>query len=368
MTSAFIAITIAVQLSAQQGQERKGEHHRYKVVDLGTLGGPASFIPNPWSQDVDRRGTVIAEADTLTLDPNSPNCFQPDCLVNHAIKWHEGVRTDLGALPGTSSSFPAWVNERGLITGFSENGLIDPLTGFPEVVAVLWKDEKISELGTFGGNASYANATNNRDQIVGGALNTTLDPYASGFWRGFTFFPVATELRAFLWQDGVMHDLGTLGGPDSAALFLNERGQVAGASYTNSSPNATTGNPTQDPFLWVPCDRDHLESNGYENDPQAANEKNGKMLDLGSLGGTYGYPNWLNNQGQVVGQSNLKGDNEAHPFLSDGKLMKDLGTLGGKYGAAYSVNDAGQIVGFANLRGDHVGHAFLWKDGVYAAE
>ncbi len=110
MAAAFIAITIAVQLAAQQGQERKTEHHRYKVVDLGTLGGPASFIPNPWSRDITRRGTVIAEAATLTLDPNSPNCFQPDCLVNHAIKWHKGVRTDLGALPGVNSSFPAWTH------------------------------------------------------------------------------------------------------------------------------------------------------------------------------------------------------------------------------------------------------------------
>lgn len=67
---ALIALKMPVQLAAQGDQKPKGEHHRYKVVDLGTLGGPASFIPNLWSQDVNRPGTVIAEADTPTLDPN----------------------------------------------------------------------------------------------------------------------------------------------------------------------------------------------------------------------------------------------------------------------------------------------------------
>ena len=38
------------------------------------------------------------------------------------------------------------------------------------------------------------------------------------------------------------------------------------------------------------------------------------MLDLGTLGGTYGFANALNNRGQVVGQSNLTGDLTFHPF------------------------------------------------------
>jgi probable HAF family extracellular repeat protein len=51
------------------------------------------------------------------------------------------------------------------------------------------------------------------------------------------------------------------------------------------------------------------------------------MADLGTLGGTLGYPNTLNNRGQVVGQSNLAGDGVSHPFLWDEREgLKDLGT------------------------------------------
>jgi probable HAF family extracellular repeat protein len=240
----------------------------------------------------------------------------------------------LGALPGVNSSYAGAINANGLIAGLSQNGVIDPLLGVPETQAVLWKHGSIIKLGSLGGNESFANNVNNRGQVVGPAANAIADPYSMFGW--------GTQTRAFLWQNGVLQDLGTLGGPDAAAFVVNDHGQIAGQAYTNSTPNPVTGIPTQDPFLW----------------------QNGKMFDLGTLGGTLSFPNNLNDRGQVVGQSNLAGDLTFHPFLSGRSGLIDLGTLGGDNGFATMVNERGDVIGRADVPGSQAHHGFLWRNGV----
>jgi probable HAF family extracellular repeat protein len=88
------------------------------------------------------------------------------------------------------------------------------------------------------------------------------------------------------------------------------------------------------------------------------------MIDLGGFGGTLGFANALNNRGQVVGQSNLQGNQAVHPFLWDRGTMKDLGTLGGSSGVAFAINDAGSVTGWAHPAGDEEIHGFLWMHGV----
>jgi probable HAF family extracellular repeat protein len=277
----------------------------------------------------------VSTTETTLPDPFAPNCFLGDCLLAHTVEWRNGVLTDLGALPGGNSG-PIWISDTGLISGLSQNGLIDPLTGAPEFRAVLWKDANITDLGTLGGNESGAGGVNDRGQVVGCAANAVPDSF------GFCF-GVPQQSRAFVWQHGVMQDLGTLGGPDAFANVVNERGQVAGWSLTDATVNPATGIPTQHPFLW----------------------ENGRMRDLGTIGGTVVIlVNALNSRGQVVGGMNVAGDQSFHPFLWDGQSLKDLGTLGGDFGSANWINDAGEVIGFADLPDSQTHHAFLWRHGV----
>ena len=47
--------------------------------------------------------------------------------------------------------------------------------------------------------------------------------------------------HAFLWQGGKLIDLGTLGGKESEAAAINERGQIVGGSDTRTGSHASSG-------------------------------------------------------------------------------------------------------------------------------
>ena len=311
----------------------------YRLIDLGTFGGPQAGQGNgPY---INSGGVVAGTADTATADPYAPNdnsAFNGDPYVQHAFLSRGGTLIDLGALgpkPAGNSSYPNGINAQADAAGLSDNGQIDPVTGTAAAHAVLWAGGKITDLGTLGGHESQAFALNNYDQVAGVAADAISDPFSMMSW--------GTQARAFLWQHGHMRDLGTLGGPDSFAWFINGSGQIAGVSYTSANPNPVTGQPPVHVFLW----------------------QNGTMRDLGSLGGSvpiFGGVVALNDRGQIVGQSDLAGDKKAHPFLWNGTQMTDLGTLGGDNGTATAINPAGAVVGIADLA-NQTHHGFLWQNG-----
>ena len=319
--------------AAQSASQTPSPNHlRYKLIDLGTLGGPNSSetLEFPF---INNAGLVVGFADTGIPDPTNPGGFLP-----HAFRWQQGVLTDLGTLPDGLGSFAIWSNNRGQVVGLSGNGLIDPLLGAPEGRGVLWqKNGSIIDLGTLGGNQSLAGAINQRGQVIGVAANTTPDAYSLFGW--------ATETRGFIWDKGVMRDLGTLGGADTSPSFINERGQVAGNSYLNfdapPDPNLCGFPITTHPFFW----------------------EDGQMVDLGTLGGTCASTATINNRGQVAGWSNLPGDYVLHPFLWEQGKLVDLGTFGGTFGVANWLNDAGEVTGVASTVDDQEFHGFFWKDG-----
>lgn len=335
-------LTLPIVSSAQEGNIQKKELHHYRLLVVGPLGGPNSSLSGPSAQVLNNGGTFAAYANTAAPNPNA-NCAIPfnananagDCFVEHPVLWHGGRLTDLELLPGGKNGQTDWLTGNGLVAGWSENGFLDA-TGLPVGRAVLWmKDGKITDLGAVpGGTESLATSVNERGEVVGFSDNDIPD--------AFSMAGVANQTRAFLWKNREIRDLGTLGGPDAIAFFVNERGQIAGQAYTNSTPSQAFGFPTQHPFFW----------------------ENGKMVDIGTLGGTLGSPSWMNNRGQVVGFSTEATDQNSHAFLWDKETgLKDLGFLpGGTFGNATWINDAGEIVGGSDSSNGF--HAYLWKNGV----
>jgi len=262
----FITTGLPVRLAAQQqsaNPQQKHSHHRYRLVDIGTFGGPESNV-NPSvnaGHIVSRQGTTVGASATSV--PTSSHSHPFVCggldgvavvpFVFHGFKWQDGTVINLGALPPAAHncSEAQGVNGEGQVVLQSENGVIDPLTGINEIRGVLWKNGKLEDLGTFGGNNSLANQINSGGEVAGAAMNAIPDPFSIYYFL-FLGSSNGTQTRAFLWENGHKKDLGTLGtGNDAIASFVNERGEVAGVSYTNSIPNPTTGIPTLDPFLWT---------------------------------------------------------------------------------------------------------------------
>ena len=133
----------------------------------------------------------------------------------------------------------------------------------------------------------------------------------------------------------VIRDLGTLGGPESVASDINERGQIVGLSVTAAKDD--DGRRSSDVFLWA----------------------NGRMRGLGADAWR---PPAINAHGQVVGSGR-------HAFLWQNGRLRDLGTLGGEHSWAVALNERGQVVGGSDttlkyeLSGSAIEHAFLWEDG-----
>lgn len=340
MLSITISSTVFLSLAVfAVAQEESAANAQYSVVALDALGG----VLGSSAHGINNKGWVTGDAN-LTGD-----------TTEHASLWRNGVVTDLGALGGSNSNvdFPV-KNDRGLIAGFAQTSTTDPLGEHfcifictpdgqscegsnQSCRGFLWRDGVISPLPTLGGNNSAATGVNNRGVIVGAAENSTQDPNCLS--------PQVLDYEAVTWsaENGDTHQLPAFAGDSVAAgAAINDEGQVVGGSG-----NCGSG-PGISPIL--------IHAVLWQND---------SVTDLGSLGGVMNnLANAINNRGQVVGMSDLAGDNTGHAFLWQNGAMKDLGTLPGDFSSvAFGINNKGQVVGIScdvnfNCRG------FLWENGV----
>jgi probable HAF family extracellular repeat protein len=267
----------------------------------------------------------------------------------------------------------AGINDRGVVAGAT---LSDDLVWRSYIV----ENGRRRDLGTLGGEDTLlptadnpvhrpergADVINNRGQVVGQS-NTAADEF---------------KYHAFLWQDGAMVDLGTLGGPESEAVAVNERGEVIGRSDTAVVDEDEE--PVEHGFVWSGGKMhdvvgDFAGSAVYVS-LRAINDRgqaigsverrarpwyrgflwaNGKVRDIGSLGGFYTYPKAINNRGQIAGNSSTRGRDAygSHAFLWQSGRMRDLGVW-----VVVDMNERGQIVGRKRMSNGRY-RAVLWQNG-----
>ncbi len=325
---------------------------KYKVIDLGSLGGPRFYesFSGVIGKLINNNGLVAAGLDTSEPDPLCVD-GQP-CLASHGFLWNNGMLSDLGLLaPGQQANFSQSfsMNEQNNCAGISTFNAVSA-AGTTLYRAVLWKYQpgaapQINDLGTLGGNQSLAHAINNQNQVVGWALNQT--PEGTNIWEPYPW-PFLTQQRASLWENGKVQDLGTLGGSSAWASHINDRGQIIGQSFT-ATPGTRRHTIVSQDITWTRPVAGFLWENG-------------KMIDLGNVGGTYMWPIWINNQGQITGIMSTKNDANFHPFLWTNGVLKDLGTLGGASGQVSKMNDLGEVIGYAGTASGAF-NAFIWREG-----
>jgi probable HAF family extracellular repeat protein len=217
---------------------------------------------------------------------------------------------------------------------------------------------QIIDLGTLGGQftISEALAVNDRGQVVGDSITAGLGPE-----------------HAFLWANGTMRDLGTLGGLTSIATDINNHGQVVGVS-------ATATGQAQHAFLWTHGRMRDLGLAAFA----TANDVNdrgqitggvplaeafhafrlqrGHLVDLDSAEVPYSEGMAINEGGQVAGNSAPAAAATNHAFLWSRGQRIDLGTLGGDFSSASGLNDHGAVVGQSTTAAGG-GRGFVWRHG-----
>jgi len=277
------------------------------MTDLGTLGNDTQST----AIAVDNNG-VIAGFDTVPQVSPLPPLF------------HAFVRTrSIGLAPlslGGSNSSSTASNAKGDIVGYSDSA------SNPSLHAFLWtaRDGVTRDLGTLGGDTSFAYAINDDDVVVG----------ESAIKSG--------EHHAFMWtpRAGMMIDLGTLGGFTSAAQAVSDKGVIVGNSQVDSGANHA--------FIWT--------------------RQTGRMVDIGSGGdavGTDGVA--FNSFGEKINGGFVIGhftpNNTMHGFVwTEKRGFVDIGTLPHDVGSlVVGVNDRGVVAG--NSFSGSASHAFVWSSG-----
>jgi probable HAF family extracellular repeat protein len=299
----------------------------YSVIDLGNLDGP--YINSPYgyaigdtsASAINTKGQIVG----VTVDPVSG--------YDHAFLYSGGVMKDLGTIAGDHNSYATAINDSGQVVGNSivsyasgsqnaflySDGLMQNLTvwlgtGYNEADGIndsghvagasngnpyLYSNGSVVYLGSLGGGGGVGLGIDSSDQVIG--------------WS----YLASTYQHAFLYMNSSMQDLGTIPGIGSGdhtvvASAINASGQIVGTDYADYTLNG---------FLYI----------------------DGVMQSLG----TDVRPKGINDHGEIVGW--FAPGSISHAFVYLNNSLYDLNNLipansSWVLNDAEGVNDSGQIV------------------------
>jgi probable HAF family extracellular repeat protein len=250
-------LVVAPAVAAPTTQQTPPAAVRYRMVEIGTLGGNSSE-----ATAINDAGVVVGRAQVADG-------------TWHGFLWRYGRPVDLGLFT------PRQINNRGQVVGTRDDtgaavlwsrGRLIPLEGFSyptgindrgQVVGQLSVDDQAGRAGLWTRGQvralrlNSASGINARGQVSGGRL--VEDGFHASLWRrgrvtdlgaaafnrsntvginddgwviGWTF-SAQQYLRGTLWRQGWRTDLGTLGGPETTALAINDRGAILVTSQTS---------------------------------------------------------------------------------------------------------------------------------------
>lgn len=338
----FAAVVVAFAGPAAATPDRGHEptESSYRVQLLEPAAGDSSS-----GATINNRGQVAGQSDAS------------DGSV-HAAVWRDGEPEDLGALggPGASSAV-LWPvkNNRGVVVGISQTDTPDPnrepwscsaflpdRLGFA-CVGFVWRNGEMKALPTLGGTHGFATSINNRNQIVGWAENTVVDDSCS------EEAGQVLQFRAVRWDRLGQRttELKPLPGDRvSAATAINDRERVVGIS--GMCDQAVGRSSAQDAVVW---DRGVVR----------------RLPDLGGV--AWNTPMALNRKGDAAGFLNRSREDgiNLRPlpvwWSADGTLHRLTLPDGYPFGQALGINSRRQIVGVALSADFQQRTAVLWEHG-----
>jgi probable HAF family extracellular repeat protein len=303
---------------------------RYKVQDLGVQ------HPDNLGMAMGLNNYGLTLNMEQLLDHSAISTLFPPVQGTVRISVGE-LNLPLGTLGGKNSSIN-WngINDSGESVGMSETSASDPngedICGFGThaiCLPFLWQNGVMYALPTLGGNNGQASAINNSGQVVGYAEDGIVDSTCpAGVANNRVDLPA-------LWDKGKAQPLSTIGSdPDGVAFGINNRGQAVGYSGTCTAANYAV--------LW----------------------ESGAATPLADLGTPGAIAFAINGHDQIVGQA-VNSEGTALAAIWENNTVRSLGVLlpGDASSFATSINNRGQVVGSSFDSSSNWSHGLLWENG-----